>query len=161
MVSSPHDQLKTDKYAIKRIAYLSVLSWSCGDETTIQGKIEENFEGILEVDAVCNILGGDTTDFRPQPEPGGPEIYSLKYACPNPAGGKTTSIHWSIPVRDSVWIYAFDMPGGSPVDTLYNRTAPPGHHSVLWSFTGPEGIYRVKMFTETGFTSYGDVLLED
>ncbi len=143
------------------IANLCLLIWSCGDETTTPGNSEERFQGILEVDVACNIIGGDTTDFRPQLEPGGPEIYSLKYACPNPALGKTTWIHWSMPVRDSVWIYAFGAPGGSPVDTLYNRTAPPGQHSVRWSYAGPKGIYRIKMFTETGFTSYGDVLLED
>ena len=138
-----------------------LLAWSCGEDSTKPEEKKQVFEGILETDAFCNIIGGDTTDFQPRAGPGEPEIMSLKYACPNPAVGRTTTIYWAIPTVDSVWILAFDRPGGLPVDTIYNRTDTPGVHSKEWSYDGPAGIYRVVMHTESGFTSYGDIKFED
>jgi hypothetical protein len=135
------------------------MSLTCGGEPVNPGDESEKFSGILIVDAECNIIGGDTTDFQPRSKPGEPEILSLKYACPNPAVGKSTWIHWAIPQQDSVWLYAYDTPGGDPIDTLYSRTGPPGSYSCLWAYSGPAGIYRIRMFTESGFTSYGDVML--
>jgi hypothetical protein len=135
-----------------------MVAWSCNEDTTKPAEVQQ-FQGILETDVQCNILGGDTTDFQPRPAPGEPDIYSLKYACPNPAQGKSTSIHWTVVAVDSVWILAFDTPGGSPVDTLHNGVVPPGNHIKHWSYDGPAGIYRIMMFTRSGFTSYGDVQL--
>ncbi len=146
-----------------RLVFLAIVLclqvWSC-EEDTVEPETNKSFEGILEVDVLCNIVGGDTTDFLPRPQTG-PANYSLKYACPNPAQGKTTGIHWQIPQPDSVWILAYDRPGGPPVDTLYNRSSSAGSFVKSWTYDGPAGIYRIRMFTGSGFSSYGDVQLED
>jgi len=134
-------------------------AWSCGEDSVEPIK-STSFEGILETNTQCTILGGDTTDFLPRPLTG-PANYSLKWACPNPALGKVTSIHLQLPQPDSVWIYIYDRPGRSPIDTLYNRILPAGTHSHSWKHDGPAGIYRIKMYTGSGFTSYGDVQLEN
>jgi len=144
----------------------------CADDPEGPGDRSDQFEGILETDFNCNIIGGDTTDFLPRPEGdidttvvppviGGPTNYSLAYACPNPnTVGWTTFIHWQIPQTDSVWIFLFDEPGAEPVDTLYNRRAPAGSFAIIWQPDAP-GIFRIRMYTESGFTSYGDVLIND
>ena len=148
------------KYRLVLLAIVFCLqAWSC-EEDTVKPKKSELFEGILEVDVLCNIVGGDTTDFLPRPQ-AGPANYSLKHACPNPALGKTTGIHWQIPQPDSVWILAYDRPGGPPVDTLYNQRSLAGSYVKYWTYNGPAGIYRIRMFTGSGFSSYGDVQLED
>ena len=151
------------KHKSYRFALLAIVfclhAWSCEEDSVTPSK-NESFEGVLEVDVMCNVVGGDTTDFLPRPLPGGAN-YSLYYACPNPALGKTTGIHWQIPQPDSVWILAYDRPGGLPVDTLYNRSGPEGKYAISWTYDGPAGIYRIKMFTESGFSSYGDVQLEE
>ena len=69
---------------------------------------QEEFEGILEFDLDCRIVGGDTTDFFPRPNlpPDGiiapPKNYSLMSACPNPTDDLTI-VHFQISQPDSVW----------------------------------------------------------
>ena len=144
---------------------------SCEDDTSrpAKGDGEGPFQGILQMDRNCIITGGDTTDFLPRPEGfidttvvpphgGPPTNYSLIGACPNPSIAGT-EIHWQIPRPDSVWILAFDAPGAPPIDTLYNRSGRTGSYIIPWRPAQP-GFYRIRMFTATGFKSYGDVLIE-
>jgi hypothetical protein len=149
----------------------SALIGSCSDDTSRPGKDEGEgpFQGILEMDWTCRITGGDTLDFLPRPEGfidttvtppvlGPPTNYSLIGACPNPAS-MGTDIHWQIPQPDSVWILAFDTAYGRAIDTIYCGSGPTGSYAVNWSPAEP-GFYRIRMFTATGFKSYGDVLIE-
>jgi len=144
---------------------------SCTDDASRPGKDqgEGAFRGILRMDQNCKITGGDTMDFLPRPEGfidttvvppvvGPPTNYSLIGACPNPAM-LGTDIHWQIPQPDSVWILAFDAAHAQPIDTLYNRSGRTGSYWVQWVPAHP-GFYRIRMFTATGFKSYGDVLIE-
>ena len=144
----------------------AVVFVSC--EESSQKPIEEKFEGILQMDNMCNVLGGDATDFLPRPEvcidttvvppvacP--PKNYSLVGACPNPSDGGT-EIQFAISEIDSVWIFAYDRPGLPPVDTLFNQgNRRPGVYTVVWQSPSGPGIYRIRMFTASGFRSYGDV----
>ena len=127
------------------------------------------FRSILQMDENCEIVGGDTLDFQPRPEGfidtmavppvvGPPTNYSLIGACPNP-GIQCTQIHWQIPQPDSVWILVFDAMRAPAMDTLYSRSGPAGSYTIIWC---PEqtGYYRIRMYTATGFVSYGDVLIE-
>ena len=132
---------------------------ACGGDNPAGTRDAENFEGILEMDLLCRIIGGDTTDFQPRPE-GQPPNYSLVGACPNPTNG-TTTIMFQLPQQDSVWILVYDRPSGGPIDTLFNSAAAPGSWSIIWTNNGPDGIYRVVMRTASGFQSYGDVQFDE
>lgn len=134
------------------------LSLSCSDDDPVEP--QEVFSGILEVDELGNIVGGDTTDFQPRPLSAGgvPSNYSLIFAFPNPVtSGDVTRVRFQIPVADSVTLRFYDRPGAPPMGTLYQLQAPPGVHDIQWTGSGFEGIYRVEMITESGFRSFGDV----
>ena len=148
----------TPRFALLILVF-GLHAFSC-EKDAVEPEQDKSFKGILEVDVLCNVIGGDTTDFLPRPESGAAS-YSLMYACPNPASGKATTIHLQIPQPDSVWILAYDRPGGPPVDTVWSFSWLAGSYSNYWKYDGPSGIYRIKMFTRSGFTSYGDVQLED
>jgi hypothetical protein len=125
------------------------------------------FEGILEFDIRCDVLGGDTTDFYPRPLAdttvappfeGPPVNYSLIGACPNPNRGMTW-IEFQVPRPDSVWLLVYDRTNSPPIDTLWAARCPSaGVYSQIWSNPGRSGILRVEMHTESGFRSHGDVL---
>ncbi len=157
------------KHSLQRwigITVIACLFAGCDDSS--QPPTDERFEGILRTDNVCTILGGDTTDFLPRPEGfidtvsvppivGPPENFSLIGACPNPTDNGT-EIHFQLSERDSVWILAYDRPGGAPVDTIFNSGDNPiGVYTVFWANPNGPGIYRIVMRTATGFRSYGDV----
>ena len=148
------------------IAVVACLLAGCDDSS--QPPVAEKFEGILRMDNVCTILGGDTSDFMPRPEGfidttvvppmvGPPDNFSLIGACPNPTD-RYTEVHFQISERDSVWILAYDHPGGTPVDTIFNRgDNPVGSYTHVWQSPNGPGIYRIVMRSATGFRSYGDV----
>ncbi len=152
---------------LKRWVVCSLLLFAACDDSS-QPPTEEKFEGILRMDPACAILGGDTTDFVPRPEScidttvvppivGPPTNYSLAGACPNPTDA-ATSVHFQISEVDSVWIFAYDRPGGAPVDTLFDRgNAMTGSYVVTLESPNGPGIYRIVMRTAKGFYSYGDV----
>jgi hypothetical protein len=149
------------------LAALGALA-SCEDSTEKPVVVTEKFEGILQTDEDCNILGGDTTDFLPRPEPSdidttvfpphiGPvKNTALAYTCPNPAEQWTTT-YFQMSEPDSVWVFVYKEPSGAPVDTLINRYGFAGGYLVTWPMPQGPGIYRIKMFTASGFHSYGDV----
>lgn len=144
-------------------ALLIFLYSACGDESPVNTKKAEVFEGILVVELPdCHIVGGDTTDFQPRPESHEmlPTNYSLIYACPNPTIGGTR-IYFQVPRQDSVWMFVYDKPGGAPIDTLYAALGHAGAYSVNFENRGPLGIYRVMMYAASGFKSYGDVEFKD
>jgi hypothetical protein len=140
--------------------------YSCGDDQ--EPAVEQRpFEGIREFDSNCHFLGGDSTDFQPQPivrtdttvvppvvYP--PQNYSLASACPNPAV-MSTVVHFCIPQSDSVWLFVYDRTNSPPIDTLYARRSPTGVYGIIWSNPGARGIVRVEMNTQSGFKSHGDV----
>lgn len=134
--------------------------FGCSDEST-GPKCDEKFAGILEVDFEGNILGGDTTDFQPRPQWDPQTLtvlnHSLIYAYPNPVEGYVTIIKFQVPQRDSVWIFLYDRPCRGPIDTICSRMCNKGvyEYSVLHHYV--PGIYRVKMYTASGFRSYGDI----
>jgi hypothetical protein len=134
--------------------------FGCSEEST-GPKCDDKFEGILEVDYECNILGGDTTDFQPRPQwdPHTLEVlnHSLIYACPNPVEGYFTVIKFQIPRRDSVSIFLYDRPCRGPVDTICSRVLDKGVYAYSVMHNYVPGIYRVKMYTAGGFASYGDI----
>lgn len=147
------------------VVFVVVLS-AC-DDSTETPVVTDKFEGILQMDELCNIIGGDTTDFLPRsdgyvdttvsPPVVYPPTHSFLYgACPNPAEN-VTAIHFYLHEPDSVWLFAYDEPGGAPVDTLANATRNAGSYLVAWQAPNGPGIYRVRMFTASGFQSYGDV----
>ena len=129
---------------------------ACSDESTRPVE-EQGFTGILEMNIRCEIVGGDTTDFQPRP---GASNYSLIGACPNPTDG-TTTIKFQLPQADSVWLLVYDGLGRPPIDTLYNQLSAAGSFGIIWTFDGPDGIYRVVMRTASGFESYGDVQFDE
>jgi len=141
---------------------------SCDESPDKPLVAREKFEGILETDAECNILGGDSTDFLPRPEPayvdttvfppvyGPPVNNSLVLTCPNPAEYATTT-YFNLSEYDSVWVFVYKEPNGPPVDTLINRYGFAGSYLVTWPAPRGPGIYRIKMNTASGFHSYGDV----
>ncbi len=132
---------------------------ACGGDNPAGTRDAENFEGILEMDLLCRIIGGDTTDFQPRPE-GQPPNYSLVGACPNPTNG-TTTIKFQLPQQDSVWILVYDGLGRPPIDTLYNQLSAAGSFGIIWTFDVHDGIYRVVMRTASGFESYGDLQFDE
>ncbi len=144
--------MKVAKKLIPVFVILAVLA--CSDDGPMKGDNDETFKGILEMDIFCNVIGGDTTDFQPRPEPGN---YSLIGACPNPIIGDAAVIKFKIPQADSVWIFVFDKPNSPPIGMLFNHQIPEGVYEIMWNNTGPMGIYRVEMYAASGFTSYGDV----
>jgi hypothetical protein len=154
--------LKMRKVSLCLIICLTIgfILLSCKKDEPTQTS-QETFSGIMVTDAGCIIVGGDTTDFLPRPTGGGigsiPTNYSLIMACPNPVVGDTTSIRFQIPVSDSVLIQAFPRPNAASVAVILNQRLPAGVFMVRWGFNGPNGVYRVRMSTERGFTSYGDV----
>jgi len=150
------------------LAFVLAALFSC-DGSDRGAPMLEKFEGILQTDANCKILGGDTSDFLPRPEPasldtavsppilGPPGNNSLIGACPNPAETSTT-ISCQLAEQDSMWIFAYDEPGAPPVDTVVTLgNANAGYYRLAWSAPAGPGIYRVRMFTKGGFQSYGDV----
>ena len=146
---------------------LAVAVLSACDDSTQKPVVTEKFEGILQTDELCAVIGGDTTDFLPRsdawvdttvfpPAAYPPTHPSLDGACPNPAE-TSTQVHFSLNERDSVWLFAYDEPGAAPVDTLFKQSARPGHYMITWHAPNGPGIYRLRMFTASGFQSYGDV----
>ena len=60
--------------------------------------------------------------------------------------------------EDSVWVLVYDKPNTPAVDTLFSKgNAKVGAYTVMWEAPRGPGIYRIKMFTSSGFHSYGDV----
>ena len=151
----------------KVLIVLSVVCLSACDDSTEKPIVDEKFEGILQMDELCNIVGGDTTDFLPRSDawvdttvappvvhpPTHPFLYG---ACPNPAGN-VTSVYFFLTETDSVWMFAYDEPGGAPVDTLFMSTRNFGTYAIAWNPPHGPGIYRLRLFTASGFQSYGDV----
>ena len=142
-------------YAILMITLHSVLICSC-DEESVKPSCGGSFEGILEHDHACNIIGGDSTDFQPFPQIG-KLSYSLVGACPNPVDFHTADIWWQLAQPDSVLILIYDRHGCPPIDTLFNRSGPEGVYNVQWARPKRGEIYRIKMITASGFSSYGDI----
>lgn len=128
------------------------------------------FEGILQFDDLCRVVGGDTTDFYPRPQGSidttvtpplvrPPENYSFIGACPNPTQGPTVSIKFQIPQPDSVWILVYDRTNSAPLDTFWAVRCPfAGVYAKYEHNPGRSGIFRFEMHTQSGFRSYGDVL---
>jgi hypothetical protein len=118
-----------------------------------------SFEGIWECDESFNSVGGDTTDFQPLPLPRYSN-YSLHRVCPNPVSGNPIKVVWQMPQPDSVWILVYDQPGELPVDTIVTLNGKEGIYLKNWTVDYPAGIYRIVMFTGSGFSSYGDIRFE-
>lgn len=141
---------------------------SCEDSTE-KPVVSEKFEGILRCDE-DSILGGDTSDFQPRPIPSdidttvfppliGPiKNTALGWSCPNPSDAASVMYFQLSEPEDSVWVLVYDKPDAPPVDTLFSQqNAGVGSYTVMWEAPNGPGIYRIKMFTASGFHSYGDV----
>jgi len=132
---------------------------SCEEPTPTRTGPPSQFEGILETDAICTVIGGDTTDWRPRPRSEMNVVVEsgVLPACPNPAVA-TTTLSFALADTDSVWILAYDRPGAAPVDTIVNSGGRrPGAYLLAWSNPGGPGIYRVRFFSARGLRAYGDV----
>jgi len=152
-----------------RLAFslLAALVFSSCSDSSVKPVVTEKFEGILQTDLDCRILGGDMTDFLPRPETyvdttvSPPIVFpplnnSLAYTCPNPAEVWSV-IHFQLSEPDSVWLFVYDEPGAPPVDTLFSEMGEVGAYMIQWKMPKGPGLYRVRMFTARGFRSYGDV----
>lgn len=135
------------------VTLVIVTATSCDNHET-SPPAQLPFEGIREFDEFCNPVGGDTTDFMPQPLGGN---YSLEGVCPNPTRGPTANITFQIPQPDSVWLFVYERTNTPPSDTLYSGRLSPGRHRFTWNNPNVGGLFRVEMNTKSGFRSYGDV----